>query len=149
MGEATYYLKAYFNSNDDAKRAMVQITPLIEQGIEAQDWWQDHRGMDESERPEFWKQFSERFPAVTEYLGETRSRNSLVGGDCNNELAGELDFGSDSDIESLMLNGSEIWYCGYVWHFADWTRLADAFYRAGAVKVNWISDENMNPFDTI
>jgi hypothetical protein len=153
MGEAVYYLKARFESREDVERAMPQVVTLIKQGIEAQEWWQEHRNMEQDDRPAFWKEFVERFPAVTEYLGETGHstfRNSIVGGDCNNELSGELDFGCDeSDLESIMICGNEIWYSALVWHFADWTRLAESFYRFGAKRVGWISDEDMNPYNVI
>ena len=157
MGEATYYLKAWFKDQAAAKAALPGIKRLISEGIEAQDWWQQHRGMErEGDRAQFWEQFEAKFPMTVKYLesfraGRCGGKHSLLGGDCNNDLAGFLDFGGrEDDVENVILEGIELRYSATVWHFAHWDPLV-AFLELefGAEETGWVSDEYLDPYDSI
>ncbi|KYC52813.1 MAG: hypothetical protein AMQ22_00604 [Candidatus Methanofastidiosum methylothiophilum] len=145
MGEAVYYIKARFESEEKLNKLYPKIEKFINQGIEAYDWWQDNRGMERSgEREKFWNEFQNKFPMIYAYLGD------LAGKDCGNALAGHLDFGNEGDVEhSLCMSGPILTYSSLVWHFADWTRFANALKEIGALKVDWISDECMDPFELL
>lgn len=66
----------------------------------------------------------------------------------NNAVAGQMDMsGQDSHAKQI---GSVIRYHATVWHFADW----DPFMKwakdeLGAKKANWMSDEYVDPFDSL
>lgn len=141
MGEARYYLKALF-PEDISEELEEQITEFIMEGQAANDWWQAHRGCPEPQR--FWDRFTVKFPVVTEYLGD------LVGGDCNNELAGMLDFGNKNELEDIEIFGYELLYSCTCWHFASWNTFA-AFLeqKFGAYRVNWLSDEYLDPYSCL
>lgn len=151
MGEATYYLKA----DNCTEEALENIKKFIIEASEAQDYWQDHRDMEiAGKREKFWLEFGEKFPLVSKYLKQTKDGDTMLyGGDCNNNLAGYMDFGNTDDGEledNLELHDEELRYNAYVWHFADWNGFAN-FLKSefGLTKVRWISDEYMNPFDVL
>jgi hypothetical protein len=139
MGMATYYLKASFGSESEARLGLKTMRTLLGQGSRAHEFWQENRG---SQPSEFWPEFQRKFPAVWGYLDE-----KLRGGDCNNALAGELDFGSEEDArENLERRGLMLYYSAYVWHCASWDRLvAYAKSVCGAARAGWISEENVEP----
>jgi hypothetical protein len=157
MGEATYYLKAQFESQAAAEAAVPGIKRLISEGIQAQDWWQNHRRMEhEGKRAEFWSGFKEKFPLTTKYLqsfqaGCCGGEHILLDDDCNNGPAGFLDFGSDEeDLEAVNVQGNTVTYYALVWHFARWDPFLNFIASEhGAVKIGWVSDEYLEPFDSI
>lgn len=143
MGEATYYLKARFNSAGELSSKMGEIKDFFEQGCNAEDYWQTNRDKKPSE---FWPTFKQEFPLIVEYLGD-----KFVGGDCNNDLAGVLNFGSEEDVDhALRHEGAILYYSAYTWHFANWDKIANFLEKYfGAVATNWLSDEHLNPFDCL
>lgn len=166
MGEAVYYMKIKFSDIGKAEKALPEIQDFFTQGYKAYDYWQTNRNKYcEPERPNsanpneyrkhadkdfpFWQNFEEKFPMVYEYLGSFNERE-----DYNNGLSGCMDFGGEEDIDNMevrKVNGfGYIWYHAMVWHFADWEPLIEfIIYKWGADNADWVSDEHMNPFDTI
>lgn len=143
MGEATYYIRAMFPEEIDEELAE-RITNFVEEGQAAHEWWQQHRGCDSWGK--FWDRFSEKFPLVTKYLGE------LVGGDCNNAPAWELNFGrkEDLDILPIAFQWDEFQYSCECWHFASWERFAEFLKTEfGALRAGWVSDEELDPYDNV
>ena len=141
MGEATYYLKARFKSEQALTALMPEIRTFIEQGIRAEGFWRENRG----KSPEvFWPLFKEQFPQVTEYLGD------LVGGDCHGSVAGLLEFGQPDDLNGLLQSGAVLLYNAYVWHLADWDRF-EAYLKKkfGAINVASLSDEYVEYYDLL
>ena len=147
MGEATYYMKGFNCTEENFEK----IKAFILEGTKAEDWWQEYRDCEgRGKRDEFWKHFDKKFPTIVKYL---KSIN-LHGKDCNNDLAGYLDFGmfdSEEDIyDSVSLDGDEFRYHAYVWHFADWNGLAKFIQSEyGLRSIRWISDEYSDPFDSL
>lgn len=157
MGEATYYVKARFKDQAAAEAALPGIKRFLSEGIEAQDWWQRNRGMEhDGQRAAFWDQFKAKFPMVVKYLesfhaGCGGGEHCLVGGDCNNDLAGFLDFGGcEDDLDAVEVHGDELVYSATVWHFARWDPFV-AFLESkfGATETGWVSDEYLDPYDSI
>jgi hypothetical protein len=142
MGEATYYMKARFVVLNEEKKE--EIKKFFIEGSRAEDFWQDNRGKEPSW---FWKEFSEKFPEVTDYL----LSQDGIGNDCNNSLAGLLDFGDEDTIDSQMeFEGNIMRYSAYVWHFANWDPLCGFLIkRFGASICDWLSDEYVNYFDLL
>jgi hypothetical protein len=135
MGTAVYHLKVQFPENISETKFEVLKAFFLE-GSEAGDFWQSNRGKSPEQ---FWPEFEKKFPAISEYLKGL----GKYGKDCNNSLAGILDFGEKEDIEnSLEYHDNLLTYHAEVWHFADWDPLVN-FLKShlGAVKTGWISDE--------
>lgn len=157
MGEAIYYLKVRFKDTEEAKKALPLIKDFFVEGIKAENFWQKHR----HGKPEnFWRVFQKRFPLVYEYLDSTKLLNK---NDCNNSLAGCLDFMNCSNkvaenkVESyVLIHGTSILYSAEVWHLADWDPMCSFIEKKfGATASDWVSSDEMaegsarNPFDTI
>jgi hypothetical protein len=158
MGECFYYLKAYGCKKEEVEK----IRNFILEGGEAEVWWQDHRDYERKVDPEktrevFWKEFDVKFPMVSKYLKFIKKH----GGDCDNNLAGLIDFGTDEDVEDYFdfiddytdddgIVYGELRYSANVWHFADWDGFAEFLQKEFGVKeVKWVSEEDMNPFDLL
>lgn len=152
MGEAVYYLKA----NGCTLKMFKKIKKFMREGSHAEDWWQHHREYERGiggNRVKFWEQFDAKFPLVSKYLKFI----NLHGKECNNDLAGHLDFGywsdkkgDDSDEKNLVFEDDELRYHALVWHFADWDGLASFLTKEyGLTNVRWISDEYSDPFDSL
>ena len=156
MGEATYYCKIFFDTPQEAQAALPKIKKFITEGIEAEDFWHSRRddNYDDNTRKIFWSDFEQKFPEVSNYLRATiiqdgeNEATPLFGGDCNNRLAGLLDFGTPGDDEYVDIDGNAICYAAYVWHFAAWDPWLDFVQkRYGAQRYSWVSDEDANYFD--
>lgn len=145
MGEACYYLKG----DNCSEEAFENIKLLFIEGSEAEYWWQDHRKMEnEGKRNEFWSEFEMKFPMIAKYLKFA----NLFGNDCNNDLAGKIDFGSEEDVEDAMYltDDGEIGYSAMVWHFAEWDHISDFLESEFGLKnVRWINEEDANMFDLL
>lgn len=153
MGSCVYYLKAYGCKESDVEK----IKSILFEFYEAENFWQDSRGIYDGSkklpRGVFWNEFEGKFPNVSKYLKFIKR----FGKDSNNDLAGFLDFGTDEDIEDnlyLTSDGGddrgELRYSAEVWHMSDWTGFTKFLKKEfGLKKVNWISEEDMNPYDLI
>jgi len=152
LGEAVYYLKA----NNCTSEVLENIKVFLLEGIEAQDWWQEHRDREvHDEREKFWTEFGKKFPLTSKYLHTVKGykeKDVIFGGDCNNGPAGYLDFGDVEDTECNLelLSDGELRYNAMVWHFAQWDGFAKFLQSEyGLTNARWISDEYMNPFDLL
>src|ERR1700726_983197 len=107
MGMAMYYLKARFASEKAACKALPRIQAFLEQGKKAEAWWQAHRDQKGKRKQQaFWRSFRRRFPQVQLYLGSRRDC------DCNNGLAGVLQFGDRHDPPPTVI-GEIVCYRAY------------------------------------
>jgi len=152
MGEAVYYLKA----NNCTPEALKNIKLFLLEAAKAEDWWQEHRDMeDHNGRAKFWSAFGKKFPLTSKYLCTVKNYDGeiIFGGDCNNGPAGNLGFGNEEDAEdNLEFDSSdgELKYNAMVWHFAEWDGFAKFLQTEYGLKnVRWISDECINPFDVL
>lgn len=145
MGEATYYFKA---DNGNTEK-LEKIKMFFLEGMKAEEYWQNNRDLETvGKREIFWEKFSKAFPLVTKYLDSL----GLYDRDCNNDLAGHLDFGYDKhSVDDFYLNpDGEIGYYAIVWHFAEWDGLMRFLESEFEVtNARWISDEYLNPFDLL
>ena len=142
MGSAVYHMKARVDESQ-----VEPIKAFIAEGIGAYEFWQENRGKTPDE---FWPEFREKFPLVTEYLKSMGM--DVEAGDNSNSLAGNLDFGNEGDEEDIEYSTEkgELHYASEVWHFANWSPFM-AFLEShfGAEKTGWLSDEYINPGDLI
>lgn len=140
MGMATYYLKARFASPTAAQAALPKFTALINEGTEAEAWWRTN-GEKQCDKS-FWVGFKQRFPQVYEFLGPSVRADPQRGDYV-------LNFG-DRDNPSPLVEGKLLFFSAYVWHFADWALLAQFVKsKLGALGVDWISEESVDPFDLL
>ena len=132
MGEANYYLKATFKDAATLEKQLPSLRAFFEEGWNAYNFWQRNRS---APAYKFWPKFKSQFPLATELLGKR------VDGDCNNALAGEIDFVSLEDAV-FKADGNALYYGGMVWHFADWRPLCKFLKtKFGATTVDYYSDE--------
>jgi len=148
MNELTNYSKVAFKSVKEAKAKLEPIQSFYREGIKACNYWEGHR---KKEPTEFWPEFKKQFPLVYKYLDLPKTKATVNNKcDCNNALAGRLDFGEEDTIEMMCANGNQIWYSATVWYFADWTPLMKFIEKEfGAVATGWVSDEDIDYFDLI
>ena len=132
MAEADYFLSAIL-----PEMSYAPLLGFIEEGQLASTYWHNRR----NEMPQdFWPTFRLTFPNVVEYLQLTSDVN-VETGDCDNDLAGLLDFG-DEENRYEYNNGVFTWRA-HVWHFADWSPLEQFLTRRfGATAIEWRSDED-------
>lgn len=145
MGEATYYMKIRYDSPEKDAENHEKVKAFCLEGTRAEEWWQNHRSLSTQN---FWPTFKNMFPNVYQMLEDS----GHAEGDCNNALAGVIDFCTTEEEEWTLpsLHGSEIRWQATVWHFADWGHQAGYFTtHCGADSAEWISDEYMDPFDCI
>ncbi len=150
MGECNYYLKARFETAEEAAAAIPRLSELLGQGEAASEYWQNSRGRIETSytRPSadvFWTGFRDHFPLVTKYLGKLAGKE-----DWSNGLAGQLSalidprikrhgdpaafLQQDGDLLLLKLSG--------IWHCADFRRLHRFILKVlGALDVGTVSEE--------
>jgi hypothetical protein len=131
-----------FETSGKAAAAKPEIHAFWCEGCRAEDFWQENRGGDQVT---FWREFEAKFPKITKYAKHV----GLFGGDCNNALAGKLDFGAVEELATMELHGAEIWFSTLVWHFADWTPMGVFLERMFDCTFNWVSDEYVDPFNAI
>ena len=128
MGEATYYLKAYCDSDEHAEMVAEQLKLLFAEMDQIYCLnWRDAKLAAEELR--------KQYPHAADFLAtvDTMCRFPDV---CFAE--GTLDVG-----------GSILYYYSLVSHLADWDPLAEYMQKKWGCKVNWISDEYINPFDLL
>ncbi len=155
MGEAMYYTKIFFDTPQDAQKAVPKIKKFFKQGFKAYDFWQKRQ--ETENRDKLWDQIDKKFPEVGNYLRTVQYKNFntgefeiAYGNDPDNALAGLLDFGDKNEIELMRVVDNAIWYSAYVWHFADWNPILNFIRkRYGALRTEWLSDEYINPFDLL
>jgi len=132
MGEATFYLKAVFKDEETAKAVFEQFKPLLEDLVEAYEFWQRNRGKMPVRK--LVKILSQRPSWVL-----VRNKAKVIEEDDKwlNFLAGELEMAPDFQLE---LEGNQILLSCYVWHLATWDGIADWLRMQGG-KAGWVSDE--------
>ena len=141
MGEATYYCKMKFKSEELAVVHYPTVKKFFSEGIAAKEFWKTNWGMLSEE---FWPEFKKRFPLISEYI-----TNTFPEVDNGNGLAGLLNFGGEDDIENLEVNGNEIWYYAYVWHFANWEGMLSFICKKVVAEFLWVDADDIEPFDCL
>jgi hypothetical protein len=145
MGEANYYLLAEFESEDDAKFAERCARVILAELVAFYDEWQDIRTKTHKTVAERHKLLLKKFPLVRKYIwlpSPPKGREDPA----MNYLAGYCDVTCDFELSS---EGRYVKLHDYVWHFANWDNIAWLFYRLGAKKVVWYSDEYMDFWDVL
>lgn len=143
MAECSYRIKAKWPGKIP-KETLKLIEKLFSENWKVEEYWQNNRNVAPKD---FWPEFKKKFPATYQYV-----THELEGDDDPEELSGIIDFGGRgiSDEDQLINVGSnEIFYeAERVWHFADWSALAEWLRSLGATKVIWDSEEERaEPFE--
>lgn len=143
MGEAVYYMKARFESEEAAEKALPVVTGFLRRMAECEDEFQSSRDGDK----EAYEALAAKYSDVFEGLGiKPPADGNYHSLNC---LAGQLNSPFGAGEEDIWLGGAELLFSGMVWHFADWTPLENYLLSIGAVKAAWLSDEDANLFDAI
>jgi len=143
MGEATYYLLAEFETEEDAKEAGEFAGLVFEELFKFQNEWQKIRDDRRFSVEERHKMLLKKFPLVAKYIRLPRPCRD----DPNmNYLAGHCEI---SDCYSLYIQGKYLKLVDEVWHLASWDNIAEFFCRLGAKRVVWESDEYFDYFELL
>lgn len=144
MGEAIYYLKATFESEDKAKEVFPKIEKFLDDAYDLYKDWQNNRPSDEEEAKKADSLLREKYTEIFQLLNLNYPANY-----CNlNYLAGKISVPHE-ECRELYVDNNTIKLSGEVWHFADWDNLADVFYAYGADTVRWLSDEYIDPWQLL
>ncbi len=160
------------------KKVFPQIKKFWAQGFKAEEWYHKNRDWCEkfynknhkipkgnlaafkAAKKKFWDTFKKKFPLVTEMLeltityghvdGVWKNKTPVMTTDPRNSLSGHINFGHEKDIDRLGTDDDVLSFSNEVWHFANWDSLATFLEKKfGAIKVNWISEEDTSIFDSI
>ena len=143
MGEATYYLIAEFETEEEAELAEARARVVLDDLVEFENDWQKIRG--DSERPEKERhnKLLKKHPLVDNFI----RLPDIDKNDPNmNYLAGKCEMNDDY---AMHLIGTGIHLSCTVWHFATWNNIENFFFRLGAGRAGWFSDESMDPFELV
>ena len=136
MGEATYYFKAEFKSEKEAKESLPKFKAYLKEHTKAYDEWQDTRGGKGSQANLV--RLRERYPLAFKFVSVSRVDEQM------NELAGHLLDFREGEINQ---QGNTIFIQAIVWHFDKWEHLVLFAHSLGA-KAGYVSDEHHTPFDS-
>jgi hypothetical protein len=143
MGEATFYLLAKFESIEDAKFAEDFARIVLEELSNFQDEWQKIRKNEQISPIERHKILLKKFPLVKKYIRLPKPPKEDLP---MNYLAGACEITNHFDLYS---QGKLVKLSDYVWHLASWNNISEFFYRLGARKVIWESDEYVDIFELL
>jgi len=152
MGEATFYLKAEFTSEKEARDTLPLFKELLIDQSNAYEYWQKYcredPRMEEKDRdflhvnsktpPERYELLKEKFELafsiLPAYEVSTNDKNM-------NFLAGQLYDGGLEQIEdNLDIEDTTIYFHAEVWHFSTWDHLSEWLRERGS-RAGWLSDE--------
>jgi len=142
MGEASYYLLATFNSKEKAHKAYLCAKVILKDLAEFQKDWQKIRNKKGTAKEKFQK-LLKRHPLVAKFvdLPEPPENDPAM-----NFLAGHCEITKEME---LRYEGKQIKLFDVVWHCADWDNIGRLFYKLGASRVAWVSEEAIDPFELL
>lgn len=143
MGEATYYLIAKFETEEEAELAEARARVVFDDLVEFENDWQKIRG--DSERPvkERHGELLKEHPLVAKFI----KLPDIVETDPNmNYLAGKCEM---NEYYVMHRNGTAIYLSCTVWHIATWDNIENFFFQLGAEEAGWLSDEYIDPFEMV
>ena len=143
MGEATFYLLAEFKSEEDAEFAEDFARIVLNELSKFFDEWQKIRQKQTISPIERHKMLLKKFPLVAKYI---KLPKPSEGDTSMNYLAGECEI---TNYMNLYSEGNLVKLSDCVWHLASWDNISEFFYRLGARKVVWNSDENLDFFELL
>jgi len=134
-----------FQNDDDLKDALPFIKKFIKEGLAAYNFWQRYRDNKLYLEEKFWKDFGENFPQIADYLKFANIYGIVDEG--MNKLADYIagfssDFSRDGLLNIELIENSEIFIYGNVWHFADWDPMMQyLLIKTAAIRYEWMSNE--------
>ncbi len=142
MGEAMYYFKAEFPTEEEAKNGAIKIKNFLTEMGKAYKYWQANR------RAGVWKDIQKKFPDVAEVIKKyVEYEMENLKGDDNNALAGFLiAYNPKGEGYVFSVKGKNVLYSQMVWHFDNWNPLVDYVKSIGG-KAKWVSEEDLKPTD--
>jgi hypothetical protein len=149
VGEANYYLKARFPSEQQAEAAKPRLIELLAEGDKACDFWQDSDDPMRRDDPKwqapsaesFWKTFRARYPLVYRYL-----RHLTGTPNWKYELEEWLRcFVDERQVSLVRVADTLFLQLNDTWHFSQ-LDLLERYCREdlGAVGVGWKSEEDFD-----
>jgi len=140
MGDATYCLLAEFSSEEEAEFAEKIARLVLEQLASFNEEWQKIRHETGKSVIKRHKYLLRKYPLVRNFI---RLPKPVSDDSFMNYLAGECEMNRDFE---LYRDERYIKLSCCVWHLASWDNIAEFFYRIGAIRVTWESDESIDPW---
>lgn len=137
MGEATYYFKAEFETEEQAEKSLPEFEEYLTQHKKAYDDWQDKLRGNGNPNTNL-NTLKKKYPLAMKFV----KIDKLKEDDTHmNSLAGCLLDYWDTE-KTLFCDGKTIKFYQEVWHFDDWHHLVDfAHTLDGCARANYVSDE--------
>jgi len=143
MGEATYYLIAVFDTEEEAELAGMRARVTLDDLVKFEDDWQNIRGGQKRAVEERHEELLKKHPLVAKFI----ELPDIKEGDSNmNYLAGKCEMNEEYNMHQI---GTGVHLSCTVWHFATWDNIENFFFRLGAEKAGWFSDEHIDPFELL
>jgi len=144
MGMATFYLKAEFRNEKDAKLGEKIGEEVLNELDKFGNMWESIRSnfdIPVKDRP---KELLNNFPLIEELFNIPLSDDDL-GLD---PLAGWNEINKENNFD-FFRRENILYLSNEVWHFAMWEGICDLFKQLGAIKTGYLSDEYLDPFECI
>jgi len=139
MGEAVYYAKVKFPTEEQAQEALPEIEIFLRRMSEAENDWQATRNSGKEADDARRQKFLEVFDFLELEPPEARYGRPP---DYSNYCAGSLSSPLSSDDGVILVKDNCVLFSGTVWHFADWEPLMMAMKKHfGATDARYISDK--------
>jgi len=97
MSTDIFYFKFRFGNAEKFSFQLEELKKFINEGYKAYEFWQDNRDKFKDLPRRFWEKFEIQFPQIKEFLESI----GKFGGDCNNTLAGILEFPTPEASEKI------------------------------------------------
>jgi hypothetical protein len=150
MGLTFYYLKARFPTEQAAQETLPKVTMFLERMAKAENDWQKIRQQRERRVLERFDALKAKYSDVFERLQLSLPPEAELATDAGmNFLSGELDSPARNEDWKIWQRGKLLGFHGEVWHLADWSGLARAMKTFGAIRVSWLNDEDLDPYDAL
>lgn len=143
MGEATYYLIAEFETEEEAELAEARARVVLDDVVKFENDWQKIRGYTDRPVKERHDELLKKHPLVAKFIELPNIDETDVN---MNYLAGRCEM---NEYYEMRRNGEAVYLSCTVWHIATWDNIEDLFFRLGANEAGWISDEYIDPFEMV
>lgn len=141
MGEATFYLKAEFENEHDANQAYTIAQKVFEDLMNFQNDWQKIR--DGTPVIDMHNKLLKDHKLVALFISLPEPKEDDRG---MNYLAGNCEMPEDFELK---IAENEIYLSAYVWHLATWDNIQEFFFKLGAIRCGWVSDEYLDPWENV
>ena len=145
MGEATFYLKAEFKNEGDAKIAEKIGEVVLNELNEFNNKFQSIRDNINVSIADRIGSLLDSYPLIEEFFDLPSIKKSDV---VLNELAGWNEIEKDNQFD-FRREENILYLSNEIWHFSNWDGICHLFEKLGAIKTGYASDEYIDVYKCI